>query len=485
MTSISENATRNPGPARNIEKIPTGIRGMDEVLRGGIPKGALTLIGGGPGSGKTILGLEFLVRGALAGNPGVLLTFEEREPDLRRYAGAFGWDLSALEKDNRLTLISARIPSEAICSGHFDLRGVLAILRQKTEEIQADRVLIDAPDVFLRLLDNIGKEQAELHMMNEWIRDAGLTALMTVKSGSHGGAYASQYEFLEYMSDCAIHLDHRVQEQVTTRRLRVIKYRGSGFGHNEYPFGITEQGVWIIPVTQASLQHRALGESMPSGIDALDGILDGGYRRSSCALVTGSSGTGKTTLVCSFAAAAVSRNERVLYLNFEESWDALTSCMASPGIDMSAARKSGNLRFISAMPESQGIEDHLIQAFKAIEAFQPDHLIVDAISACRRMGSQHSSFDYLLRLINYCKVRGITTLLTNLATTDAENEITGIDLSSVIDTVIVVRNREKAGRYVREMGILKSRGRGHSSRIHEFQITTEGIRITGKEAVHA
>jgi circadian clock protein KaiC len=457
---------------------------MDEVLDGGIPRGAVTLVSGGPGTGKTLLGLEFLVRGALAGNPGVLLTFEEREPDLRRYGQAFGWDVAALEKDNRLALVSARIPLEAIHAGDFDLRGILAILRAKTEVLCAERIVIDAPDVFLRLLDNVAKERAELHMMNEWIRDTGLTALMTVKSGTHGGTYTSQYEFLEFMADCVIHLDQRVLDQVTTRRLRVIKYRGSAFGRNEYPFGLTDQGVWIIPVTQASLQHQALGTSMPTGIPALDRILAGGFRRSSCTLITGTSGTGKTTFVCSFAAAAVSRNEKVLYLNFEESWDALTSCMSSPGIDMAAARQSGNLRFISTMPESQGIEEHLIQAFRIIEAFQPEHLIVDAISACRRMGSGHAAFDYLLRLINHCKARGITTLLTNLAAADAENEITGIDLSSVIDTVIVLRNRETGGGYLRELGILKSRGRGHSSRIHEFQITDQGIRIMEKEDAH-
>jgi circadian clock protein KaiC len=240
--------------------------------------------------------------------------------------------------------------------------------------------------------------------------------------------------------------------------------------------------MWIIPVTQASLRHRALGESLSTGVAGLDDILGGGYRRSSCTLITGTSGTGKTTFACSFVLAAVEAGDRVLYLDFEESWDALVSCMVSPGLDLTPARESGRLRFLSTMPESQGIEEHLIQAFRAIDKFEPDHLIVDAISACRRMGSTHAAFDYLLRLMDQCKARGITTLLTNLTSpADAAREITGIDLSSVIDTVVLLRYVETGGGYKRELGILKSRGRAHSKRIHAFHITDHGIEIDRTE----
>lgn len=476
MTSTSKEVRRPTGPPRGIQKIATGIEGMDEVLNGGIPEGWLTLVGGGPGTGKTILGLEFLVRGAQAGQPGIFLTFEERERDLRSYAQGFGWDLEALEAQKRLALISARIQPDAILSGEFDLRGILGILRHKVEGMQAKRIVIDAPDAFLRVMNNVAKERSELHILHEWLRDAGMTALMTVKRGS-GTPFSSHYDFLEFMADCVIYLDHRVLEQVTTRRLRVVKYRGSAFGRNEYPFAMTDQGLWIIPVTRTCLQHQALGEDMTSGVAGLDEILGGGYRRGSCTLITGSSGTGKTTFACSFAVAATSNNERLLYVDFEESWDALVSCMISPGLDLRKAFDSGYLEFVSTMPESQGVEEHLIQAFRAIESFQPDHVIVDAISACRRMGSTRSAFDYLLRLIDHCKQRGITTVLTNLTAADAGNEITGIDLSSVIDTVIILRNVEIEGAYRRELGILKSRGRAHSNRIYEFHITDRGIEI--------
>jgi circadian clock protein KaiC len=238
-------------------------------------------------------------------------------------------------------------------------------------------------------------------------------------------------------------------------------------------------------VTQANLRHAGLGESLPSGVDKLDEILGGGYRRNSCTLITGNSGTGKTTFACAFVLSMATLGERVLYLDFEESWEALVSCMLSPGLDMRPAMSSGKLKFISQMPESQGIEEHLIQAFRTIEEFEPQHLIIDAISACRRMGSDQAAFDYLIRIIDHCKQRGITALLTNLTSTLApDREITGIDLSSVIDTVVILRNVEKQGRFKRDMGVLKSRGRNHSSHIHEFRITDKGIEIERTGADH-
>lgn len=469
-------------PTGSVPKVATNIIGLDEILNGGVPEGAMTLLAGGPGTGKTMLGLEFLVRGAQSGRPGVLLTFEEKEAALRRYATAFGWNLDELEAKNLLAIVSARIQPEAVLAGDFDLRGILNLLTQKAQTIKAKSVFVDAPDVFLRLLDNIAKERAQLYAMNDWLQDKGLTVLLTVK-GDTNAAVSSHYVFLEYMADCVVHLDQRVYDQVTTRRLRIVKYRGSSFSRNEYPFSITDKGVWIIPVTRASLQHQALGESIPSGVAGLDDLLAGGFRRNSCTLISGSSGTGKTTFACSFVVSAISKGERLFYLDFEESWDALVSCMISPGIDLSKALDSGLLRFVSAMPESQGIEEHLIQAFREIERFKPKHLVLDAISACRRMGSTHAAFDYLLRIIDHCKQKGITALLTNLSgAPDAMDEITGIDLSSVIDSVIILRNVESQGRFVRQMAILKSRGRAHSSLVHEFLITNHGIMIADKEA---
>ncbi|MFW6055418.1 MAG: circadian clock protein KaiC, partial [Thermodesulfobacteriota bacterium] len=465
-------------PPHAITKVPTGIVGLDEVLQGGIPEGGLTLLSGGPGSGKTMLGLAFLVRSAQAGRPGILLTFEERKRDLRNYAFGFGWDLPLLEKRQSLAIISARMPPNALLSGDFDLRGLLGIVQQQAQQMEARHILIDAPDVFLRLLENTVKERAELQALYEWLRNANLTCILTAKRQGKS-VFASYYEFLDYMAECVIHLNQDVSEQIATRRLRIIKYRGSTYGRNEYPFAITSEGLRIIPVTQTSLEHQALGESLPSGIEGMDEILGGGFRRNSCTLITGGSGTGKTTFACSFALAATSSGERVIYLDFEESWEALLSCMQSVGLDLRQAFDSGKLRFFSSMPESKGVEEHLIQAFRAVEDCEPQHLVVDAISACRRMGSEHAAFDYLLRLIDFCKKRGITTLLTNLTASDAGSgqEITGLDLSSVIDTVIILSNVQDQKRFKRKLRVFKSRGRGHSNRIHEFKIKEQGIRI--------
>lgn len=321
--------TMNSNNTGVIEKVPTGLKGLDDVLRGGIPRGSLTLLSGGPGTGKTLIGMEILVRNALAGTPGVILTFEERDTALRRYAGGFGWDLTDLEENGMLAIISARIQPEAILAGTFDLRGVTAILENRVKALGAGIVLIDAPDAFLTLLDHRPSERAELRSIHEWLLDSGLTSILTVKRHP-GGPASSHYDFMDYMADCVIHLDQRVQEQITTRRLRVVKYRGSAFGRNEYPFGITDRGTWIIPVTQTSLQQKALGESLSSGVAGLDELLGGGFRRGSCTLFSGGSGTGKTTFLCSFVKDITSRGERVLYLDFEESWDALVSCMIVP-----------------------------------------------------------------------------------------------------------------------------------------------------------
>jgi len=471
---------RPPDAGHDRPKVPTGVAGLDEVLRGGVPRGAMTLLVGGPGTGKTMMGMEFLVRGAMREEPGILLTFEEREEALRRYGTGLGWNISGLEEAGMLTIISASLQTDSMLSGDFDLQALMAILRRKAEEIGAERLLLDAPDVLLRLLDDPPGERAELYALHEWMLDSGMTSVMTVKASAGEGAV--DYGFLDYMADCVIHLDQRVYNQVTTRRLRVVKYRGSPYGRNEYPFGITDRGVRIIPVTQTSLEHRALGDDLSTGVADLDRLLSGGYRRGSCTLITGGSGTGKTTFLSSFAISSARAGERVLYLDFEESRDALFTCMRSPGLDLEPAWEDGNLRFISVMPESQGIEQHLIQAFRAIEEHHPDHMIVDAISASRRMGTGQSAFDYLLRLINHCKQRGVTTLLANLATAETSGrEITGVDLSSVIDTVIMLRYIERKGRYVRELGVLKSRGRSHSQRIHRFSITDDGISIADGE----
>jgi len=462
---------------RPLPKAATGVHGLDEVLDGGYPTGRLTLIEGGPGAGKSLVGLEFLYRGALNGEPGILVSFEEPPAVVRQNAATLGWDLRALEADGKLTILEARIDGQAVKAGDFNLRGIMAIVDGHARKTGATRVVVDAPDVVLRLMENSTSERAELHEIHRWIRGSSFTALMTVKVNS-GADVPLAYDFLDYMADCVVRLDHRVMNQVSTRRLRVVKYRGSGFGANEYPFTITENGIYLMPVSSAALRHRALGDPISTGNDKLDELLGGGYRQSSCTLISGTSGTGKTTAVCTFVCHACAQRRRVLYIDFEESEEAIVSGMLSPGIDLRPALKNGRLRFVSCMPEAMGVEEHLIRALRAIEEHEPEVVVVDAISACQRMGSDQASFEYLLRLIDHCKTHGITALLTNLTATNAPGDvITGIDLSSVIDTVILLRHVEVRGELNRTLLVLKSRGQNHSNRAREFRITHRGIDI--------
>jgi circadian clock protein KaiC len=280
------------------------------------------------------------------------------------------------------------------------------------------------------------------------------------------------------MADCAIHFDQRVVEQVPTRRIRVIKYRGSSYVSNECPFVITEKGIHLIPTSQVDLQHKALGSKVSSGHPLLDAVLDGGYRRASSILISGTSGTGKTTLANTFAAEACKRGEKVLFIGFEESQEAMVSNMLSPGIDLSPALQDGKLRIMTALPEARGAEEHLFNALQTIEAFQPDHVIVDAISSCKRMGTQQAAYEYVMRLANACKEKGITIILTNQTEGfQEEHEISGVGISSIIDAVILLRYIEVGGEMNRMLLVMKARGQKHSNQYREFLITDHGIDI--------
>jgi circadian clock protein KaiC len=286
----------------------------------------------------------------------------------------------------------------------------------------------------------------------------------------------SRYAFLDFMADCVIHLDQRVTGQVATRRMRVIKYRGSGYGRNEYPFIIDEHGIHVMPITSATLQHLPLGPKISSGQVQLDDVLAGGYRRGASILIVGTAGAGKTTLACMFARAACLRGERVLYLNFEESPESMVSSMLSPGLALRPLIKSGKLVIQSYLPEAMGVEEHLYQALKSLDNFHPRHIVLDAISACKRMGSEHAAFEYLMRLLNVCKERGTTCMYLNQATgLDIVSEISGIGVSSIIDTVVLLRQLPIGGVMKRQLIVMKSRGSKHSEQFHEFRITDRGI----------
>jgi circadian clock protein KaiC len=458
--------------------VPTKIAGLDEILEGGLPKGRTTLVSGGPGSGKTVLGLEFLCRGAMAGEPGVFITFEERADAIRLNARSMGWDLAALEKAGKMAIIEARLPGEEIVSGDFDIQGMLAIAGGHIKRIGARRIVMDALDVLLRIYDDLKREHNELSRLHDWLTDGGLTSVLSVKTHRDDNQ-ASQYEFLDFMADCVIQLDHRVVGQVATRRLRVIKYRGSGFGTNEYPYVFGEHGIVLFPLTTAELTHQPLGPKVSTGLKGLDLMLDGGFRRASCILISGNSGTGKTTLASTFAQAACQRGERVLYLNFEESKEAMISGMLSPGIDLRPALRDKKLLVQTAMPESTGSDNHLNRVMETLDSFEPNHLILDAVSACARMGTKQAAFDFMMRLISVIKEKGITSILTNQNSSKGrignDEKLSGIGFSSVVDAVVQLRFAETDQEITRQMLVVKSRGSAHSNRRQSYVITDRGI----------
>jgi len=466
------------GPQKRRKKLPkvsTGIAGLDLVLGGGLPAGRVTLLSGGPGSGKSMMGLQCLIHGASAGLPGILVMFEERAAAVRQNAWSWGWDLARLEKKNKLYLMDARLDPEVVISGEFSIKGLLAILDQRIKAMRAKLILIDAADALLHLYDNPLRERRELYALHEWLLDRGLTAIMTVKTVPHEEA-PSRYAFLDFMADCVIHVDQRVTAQITTRRLRVIKYRGSGYGRNEYPFIIDESGINIIPITSNVLQHRPPGPKVSSGRAWLDDVAGGGYKSGTSILLAGTAGAGKTTLACAFACAAGLRGERVLYLNFEESAESMVSNMLSPGLALQPLIKTGTLVVRSYLPEAMGVEEHLFHALKDLDEVQPQHVIVDAISACKRMGSEQAAFDYLMRILNVCKERGITCIYINqTAGLDIVEEISGIGVSSIIDTIILLRHLPIDGAVTRQLIVMKSRGSKHSEQFHEFRITDRGM----------
>ncbi len=461
---------------RQLAKLRTGIAGLDDVLRGGLPAGRMTLVSGGAGSGKSVIAMQCALHGATLGEPSILVLFEERASAVRQNVLSLGWDIPALERKKKLFLLDARINPEAVISGDFSIKGLLAILDRQVKTQGARRIVLDAVDTLLQLYGDPARERQELNGLHEWLLDRQLTAIMTVKADPQDGP--SRYSFLDFMADCVIHVDQRVTGQVTTRRLRVVKYRGSGYGRNEYPFIIGDNGINVIPITSGVLEHRAPGARVSSGQAGLDHVLGGGYKRGTGILIVGTAGAGKSTLACVFAEAACERGERVLYINFEESAESMVDNMQSVGVRLQPSMDTGLLVVQSYLPEATGVEEHLLRALAALDELRPEHLIVDAISACERMGTTHAAFEYLMRVLDGCKQRGITCIYINQAIgSDVVSEISGIGISSIIDTVIALRQLSVEGATKRQLIVMKSRGSSHSDRFHDFRITDRGIDV--------
>lgn len=465
-------------PIVGIEKTPTGIEGLDEVTGGGLPTGRPTLVCGGAGCGKTLLATEFLVRGATEfGEPGVLMAFEETAEELAQNVASLGFDLRSLMAEKKLLIDHVRVErSEIEVTGDFDLEGLFVRLSFAIESIGAKRVVLDTLETLFGGLSDTAVLRSELRRLFRWLKDHGVTAIITAEGGE-GGAL-TRFGIEEFVSDCVIALDHRVTEQLSTRRLRIVKYRGSMHGTNEFPFLIDENGITVLPITSARLNHASTNERISTGIGELDGMMGGkGYYRGSSVLVSGTAGTGKTTIAACFAAASCARGEKCLYLSFEESPQQLVRNMRSIGLDLEPWIDRGLLAINSSRPSLHGLEMHLAVVHKAIRDFNPRAVVIDPISNFTAAGTAFESKAMLTRLVDFLKARGITGVFTSLIT--GLGSMAGIDaeVSSIIDTWLLVRDVEVEGERTRGLYLLKSRGMAHSNRVREFLLTDEGVKL--------
>lgn len=458
-----------------LEKCPTGIRGLDEITKGGLPRGRSTLICGSAGSGKTLFATEYLMRGAMDyAEPGVFMTFEEKPEDLAKNIISLGFDLSDMVSRNLIATDHVYIArSEIAETGEYDLEGLFIRLGNAIDSIGAKRVVLDTIEALFSGLSNVAILRAELRRLFDWLKERGVTAIVT---GESGDKTLTRYGLEEYVADCVILLDFRIEEQIATRRLRIVKYRGSSHGSDEYPFLIDDRGVSILPISSLGLDYPVSTERISTGVPKLDAMLDGkGFYRGSTILVSGTAGTGKTSLSATFADAACLRGERCLYFAFEESPRQIIRNMGSIGIDLGRWVKKGLLRFHSARPTLYGLEMHLATFHKAIEAFKPRVFIVDPISNLIAAGTASAVKSILTRLIDYLKMNEISTFLTDLTHFGGSLERTSEEISSLIDTWLLLRDIELRGERNRGLYILKSRGMVHSNQIQEFLLTNQGI----------
>ena len=460
-----------------LRKAPTGITGLDEITGGGLPKGRPALVCGGPGSGKTMLAMEFLVRGATQfDEPGVFMAFEEHAEDLAENFASLGYDLNALVKQKRLVVDFVRVePGELEESGEYDLDGLFIRLEDSIDSIGAKRVVLDTIETLFSGLENTAILRAELRRLFQWLKDKGVTAVITAERGEDS---LTRYGLEEYVADCVILLDNRVERQMATRRLRIVKYRGSAHGTNEYPFLIDEGGMSIMPLTSLGMSYKASTKRISTGVPRLDAMMGGrGFYRGSSMLVSGTAGTGKTSFAAHFAQAAIERGERCLWFAFEESPDQVIRNMRSIGIDLAPAVKGGRLRLEAMPPTAFGLEMHLVAMHKAVNEFGPDSVILDPISNFSSVGSDLEIKTMLMRLVGFLKSRQITSLFTYLVMGGTSEETTTTAVSSLVDTWLLVQDVDSGAERNRVLQLLKSRGMAHSNQTREFVISDRGVEL--------
>jgi circadian clock protein KaiC len=466
-----------PAEANKIRKTPTGIDGLDEITSGGLPTGRTSLICGSAGSGKTVMALEFLVHGAMEfSEPGVFMAFEETERELTENIASFGFDLEALEKNGMLSIDHVFVErSEIEETGEYDLEGLFIRLESAVNAIGAKRVVLDTLEVLFAGLTNQSLIRSELRRLFRWLKEKGLTAIVT---GERGDGQLTRYGLEEYVADCVILLDHRVSDQISTRRLRIVKYRGSVHGTDEYPFLMGKDGISVLPLTSVGLTHGASPERISAGVPGLDEMLGKkGFFRGSSILVSGTPGTGKSSLALSFLKAACDRGEKALYFGFEESRAQIIRNTMSIGLDLMPSVEKGLLQFHTVRPSNLGLEAHLASMHQIIREVKPSVVVVDPISNFISTADQSGVKSMLIRLVDFLKMQNITALFTHLASLGSTAERTDENVSSIMDSWLLLRDIERDGRRNYGVYVLKSRGMAHSHDLRAFALTDNGIQI--------
>jgi circadian clock protein KaiC len=472
---MQQKSKKRINPGNSLPKTPTGISGLDQITGGGLPSGRPTLICGAAGCGKTLLSLEFVVRGALDfGEPAVFMAFEEKADELAMNAASLGFDLPRLQKDKLLKIDHVHIDrSEIEETGEYDLDGLFIRLGYAIDSIGARRVVLDTIENLFSGLNNQAILRAELRRLFGWLKEKGVTAIVT---GEKGDGTLTRQGLEEYVSDCVIVLDNRVVNQISTRLMRIVKYRGSVHGTNEYPFLIDEDGISVLPVTSLLLNHDISTQRISTGIASLDKMLGGkGFFRGSSILVSGTAGTGKTSIAAYFAHASCLRKERCIYFAFEESPQQIIRNMQSIGVDLQKDVDSGFLEMHASRPTLNGLEMHLVAIHKKIKRFRPKTVILDPITNLVTIGSMSEVKSMLIRLIDFLQEEGITVMFTALSLNTVVLEQTDEGVSSLVDAWLLVRDIESNGERNRGMYIMKSRGMKHSNQVREFVITDTGL----------
>lgn len=468
---------RRKDTTRAVDKAPTGIKGLDEITLGGLPKGRATLVCGSAGCGKTLLAMEYLARGTLQYNePGVFMAFEETEEELRQDAASLGFNLPDLEARRKLRIDSVQIERREIEeTGEYDLEGLFLRLGHAIDSIGAKRVVLDTVEVLFAGLANSTIVRAELSRLFRWLKNKGISAIVTAEKGDRG---LTRHGLEEYIADCVIMLDHRVTDQIATRHLRILKYRGSVHGTNEYPFLIDDDGFALLPITSMELNYKAPLARISSGVPALDAMLDGkGYYRSSNILLSGAAGTGKTSLAGAFVLNACRRGERCLYFAFEEPPSQIIRNLRSISIDLEPWVKNARLKLHAARSTAQGLESHLAAIHRQIERFDPKVVVLDPVTDLLAVGGGNEVKSMLARLFDFFKSKQITLLCTSLTAENESEQQSEVGISSLIDTWLLVRNLEVNGERNRGLYILKSRGMAHSNQVREFVLSRKGIQL--------